>query len=178
MTTIIGVQYEDRCELMADNQVTGDNGRRYNHPNMVKISEVGNYLIAGSGEVGPCDIAQHIWKPPVLTVKDKKDVYHFMISKVMPSLRKCLKDNGHNFDDNSSNENRFNLLIAVGGHIFDIADDCSVTIDSNDIYGVGSGSAYAIGALCVGAELEESMDVAALLDVHTSRPYLHKVQYK
>ena len=53
MTTIIGVQYDDHCLFMADNQVTLDGGRRYKHPDMKKISKVGEYLIAGSGEVAP-----------------------------------------------------------------------------------------------------------------------------
>ena len=73
MTTIIGVQYEDHCLFMADNQVTLDGGRRYKHPDMKKISKVGDYLVAGSGEVAPCDIAQHLWTPPAMTTKDRKD---------------------------------------------------------------------------------------------------------
>ena len=89
MTTIIGVEFKDKSVLIADNQVTDDSGRIYRHPQMAKICQRGDFLIAGSGEVSPCDIAQHIWNPPKLTTKDAKDVYHFMISKAMPSLRKC-----------------------------------------------------------------------------------------
>ena len=48
MTTIIGVQYDDKCVILADNQVTDDNGRKYSHPDMLKISEVGCFLIAGA----------------------------------------------------------------------------------------------------------------------------------
>ena len=73
MTTIIGVQYDDRAVIIADNRVTDDSGRVYTHPQMAKISERGDFLIAGSGEVSPCDIAQHIWNPPKLTAKDKQD---------------------------------------------------------------------------------------------------------
>ena len=99
MTTIIGVEYEDGCTLMADSRTTDSEGRIYSHPTITKLNRRGDFIIGGSGEVSPCDITQHIWMPPRLTAADKKDVYHFMIKKAMPSLRKCLKDNGYNFDE-------------------------------------------------------------------------------
>jgi hypothetical protein len=90
MTTIIGLEYKDRCFLVADSQTTDESGRIYSHPEVKKISENGMFLIAGSGETLPCDIAQHIWEPPVPTKQDREDLYHFMIVKAMPSLRKCI----------------------------------------------------------------------------------------
>ena len=46
-----------------------------------------------------------------------------MITKVMPSLRKCLSDNGYDFDegkgDGKSDGSRFRFLIAVGGELFE-----------------------------------------------------------
>jgi hypothetical protein len=90
MTTIIGVQYEDRALLMADSQVTDDNGRIYNHPDQIKITERNGLLIAGAGEVGPCDIANHLWTPPKLTSKDFADIYHFAIILQMLMLSRNL----------------------------------------------------------------------------------------
>jgi ATP-dependent protease HslVU (ClpYQ) peptidase subunit len=174
MTTIVGVQYEDKCVLGADSQVTDPDGRIQRHSQMVKISQRGDLLIAGSGEVNPCDIAQHIWNPPKLTAAHKKDVYHFAITKVVPSLRKCLKDNGYNFEeerDKSTNEQRFHFLIAVGGEIFDISDDLSVTRSQDGLYAVGNGSAYALGALHAGAKAEEALEIAEKLDAYTSGPF-------
>ena len=46
MTTIIGIQHEDSCTLIADNRVTDENGRIYTHPEMEK---------------GVCDVIE---KPP------------------------------------------------------------------------------------------------------------------
>jgi ATP-dependent protease HslVU (ClpYQ) peptidase subunit len=174
MTTIVGVQYKDRCVLAADNQVTGDGGRRYNHPEMKKISQRGAFLIAGSGEVMPCDVVQHMWVPPKLTAKDGEDIYHFMITKAMPSLRKCLTDNGYDFNegkgDGKAEENRFSFILAVGGELFDVADDLSVIRSGDGIYGVGSGSSYAVGALHAGAKPSEAIEIASRLDVNTSGP--------
>jgi len=182
MTTIVGVQYKDKCVIAADNQVTGDTGRRYNHPDMKKISKRGEFLIAGSGEVQPCDVAQQIWTPPRVTAKDKEDIYRFMIIKAMPSLRKCLTENGYDFNEGKgegkADDNRFNFIMAVGGELFDIADDLSVCRSDDGIYGVGSGSPYAMGALHAGKTPKRAVEIAAKLDVNTSGPVQLVEQYK
>ena len=181
MTTIIGVEYEDRALLIADNQVTDDNGRIYKHPKMVKITERNGYLIAGSGEVSPCDIANHIWNPPKPTAKDKQDLYHFMITVAMPSLRKCLEDNGYNFNedhDKSKDGLRFQFLVALGGEIFDIDQDLAVMKSGDGFYGVGSGASYALGALAAGAKPIKAMNIAAKLTAFTAPPFQEVVQYK
>lgn len=181
MTTIIGVQYDDKAVLLADNQVTDDSGRIYRHPQMQKISKRGDFLIAGSGEVSPCDISQHIWNPPKLTAKDKQDVYHFMISKAMPSLRKCLEENGYNFNedhDKSKDGLRFQFLIAVGGEIFDVDQDLAVMRSSDGFYAVGSGAQYALGALKAKAKPMKAMEIAADSTAFTSGPFQEVEQYK
>jgi ATP-dependent protease HslVU (ClpYQ) peptidase subunit len=182
MTTIVAVQYKDKCVIAADNQVTGDSGRRYNHPDMKKIAQRGAFLIAGSGEVQPCDVVQHMWNPPKLTIKDSEDIYHFMIVKAMPSLRKFLTDNGYDFNegkgDGKSDESRFNFLMAVAGEVFDIADDLSVCRSADGIYGVGSGSPYAVGALHAGVKPKQAVEIAAKLDTNTSGPVQIVEQYK
>ena len=180
MTTILGVEYENRCSLIADSRVTDDSGRIYSHPEMVKINERGSFLIAGAGEVTPCDIAQHIWNPPSLTSADKKDIYHFMISKVMPSLRKCLTENGYNFDeehDKAKDGLRFHFLIAVAGKVFDIDQDLSVMKTDTGFYGVGSGAHIALGALHAGADPLKAIEIASLLTAYTAPPFLVKTQY-
>ena len=182
MTTIVGVQYKDRCVIVADNQVTDGEGRRFTHPDMKKIAERGAFLIAGSGEVQPCDVIQHIWSPPRLTANDKKDLYHFMITKVMPSMRKCLTDNGYDFNEGKGegkdNEQRFHFLMAVGGELFDVADDLSVCRTNDGFYAVGSGAAYALGALAAGAKANAAVDIACKFSVYSSGPLLTMEQHK
>jgi ATP-dependent protease HslVU (ClpYQ) peptidase subunit len=177
MTTIIGIELEDSCYLVADSQTTDDNGFIYNHPDVKKLAERGVFLIGGSGEVLPCDVAQHIWDPPKPTLKDKQDVYHFMITKAMPSLRKCLSENGYNFDETKT-EARFQFIIAVCGEVFDIDHELSVSKNQSGIYAAGSGAAYALGALHAGADAYEAMEIAAKLTAFTAGPYYSKSQPK
>lgn len=179
MTTIIAVQHKDMVRFGADSQVTASNGRIANHPLMVKISQRGDFIIAGSGEVAACDIAQHIWVPPTPKVSDLTDVYHFMIAKVIPSLKACFKEQEYKWNEpDPDGEARFAFLIAVAGEVFEVADDMSVVLDSKGFYGVGSGSSYAIGALAAGAKIEDALLIAAEQDAYTSGPFMYLTQHK
>lgn len=178
MTTIIAVQARDKVTFGADAQVTGGNGRVANHPQMVKISKRGEYLIAGSGECAPCDIAQHIWMPPKPSNAEYEDLYHFMIARVVPSLKQCFKENEYKWNEVEDDETKFNFLIAIGGTVFELADDMSIALDSKGYYGVGSGSSYAIGALAAGATIEEALKIAAKYDAYTSAPFMYLEQSK
>lgn len=181
MTTIIGVQYDDKAIMIADSRVTDDTGRVYSHPKMQKIIDKNGYLIGGAGEVAPCDIAMQLWNPPKPTTKDRDNLYQFMIRKVMPSLRKCLEDNGYNFNeptDRAKDGLRFQLLIAVGGEIFDVSDDLSVCISADGLYGIGSGAPYALGALWVKAKPMKAMEAAANLSAFSAPPFYEFIQYK
>jgi ATP-dependent protease HslVU (ClpYQ) peptidase subunit len=181
MTTIIGVEYDDHCLIMADSRVTDDDGRVFSHPVMRKIANRGDLIIAGAGEVAPCDVAQNIWTPPQVTAKDKKDPYKYMITKAMPSLRKCLVENGYNFDepkDKADSQSRFQFLIAVGGEIFDVDEDLAVMKSDKGLYAIGSGGAYALGALYAKAEPDEAMKIASEVSAFTFPPFAFETQYK
>lgn len=175
MTTIVAVQLPDGVVFGTDSLVTAS--RKYNHPKMEKITERGPYIIAGSGEVAACDIAQHIWEPPIPLVADKKDLYHFMIAEVIPSLKKCFKEQEYKWDT-EDDETKFAFLIAIDGEVFEIADDLSVALDAKGIYGVGSGSSLAIGALRAGATMPEALQIAADVDPYTAPPFVYHQQKK
>jgi len=176
MTTIVAIQYEDQVVIGADSQVTAT--RKFSHPRMVKVSERGQYLIAGAGLSSACDIAQHIWIPPKPTVEDRKDLYHFMIAKVVPSLKQCFKDNDFRLEGDKDEETRFAFLIAIGGEVFDLADDFAVSLDDSGYYSIGSGSSIALGALAHGATIEEALEIAAKKDPYTSAPFYFYKQVK
>ena len=171
MTTIIGLQKPNQCLLVADSRVTDDSGRTYSHPTVSKITKRGKYLIAGAGTTQPCDIVQHVWRPPTPTPTSYKDLYHFMIADVAPSIRTVLAANGYH-PDKDNDEPDFIFLIALGGTIFELDDSLSVLMRDDGIYGIGSGSSYAIGALQAGATWKQAMNIAAKNNVFTAPPYI------
>ena len=177
MTTIIGLQAKTSCLLVADSRVTDDSGRTYTHPTMAKITKRGKFLIAGAGTTQPCDIVQHVWRPPTPTPAAYKDLYHYMIAEVVPSIRATLSVNGY-VPDKESEEPDFIFLIAIGGTIFELDDTLSVLLRDDGIYGIGSGSAYAIGALQAGANWRQAMNIAAKNNVFTAPPFIHVKQTK
>lgn len=180
MTTIVGVQYPDYSVIAVDSRVTDDDGRIYSHPDMMKYAERGAFVIAGSGEVLPCDIVQNMWTPPRLLAADKANIYKFMITKVMPSLREVLSKNGYNFDEahDKKEGERFHFLISCNGELFDVDQELSVTRDARGYYAIGSGGNYALGALCAGATPLKSLEIAASVSVYTAAPFYEIEQYK
>lgn len=168
MTTIAAICKDGTVILGADSQVT-DVDRINNSLIMEKITKNNGYLIAGSGDSTPCDILQHIFKPPVPTAVERKNLYKFMITKFVPAMRETLEDNG--WKPVAGDDSGFSMLIAYDGEIFDIGDDFSVLVNDTGIYGVGNGSKYAIGALSVGASMEKALQVAADNDIYTSGPF-------
>lgn len=178
MTTIVAIETSDGVTIGADSKVTDSSGAMWIHPEAKKITSVGKYLIAGSGEVAALDIAHHLWTPPVPNTKDKKDIYHFFISKVMPSLKQTMKENDYKIIPDKDEDERFNLLIAIEGRIFEVSDDFSVVMREDGIYGIGSGSDLARGALYAGATIEQALTIASTHDIYTAPPFLIITQEK
>ena len=146
---------------------------------MAKMTKRGAFIIAGAGESAACDIIQHIWNPPALTPTRKKDLYHFVISEVVPSMKVCFKDYEYKWQDDPDDDGpKFAFLLAVGGQVFDIADDFAVCLDIDGMYGIGSGSSLAIGALKAGASMERALEIAAEKDPYTASPFYFMRQDK
>lgn len=178
MTTIIAVQYPDKVVIGADTQTSGESGTIYRHHSTSKIVENGHFLIAGAGDVGPSDIAQYVWNPPTPRGKEWRDLYRFMVRKVVPSLKTCLKENDYKVDNQSQSDLSFTLLFSISGELFDVGEDFSVMRKASGVYGAGSGSNVAIGAILAGASIETALEIAADNDAYTSGPFIFKTQYR
>jgi ATP-dependent protease HslVU (ClpYQ) peptidase subunit len=173
MTTIIGVQHEDKCVIVADSRIHAA-GKLYTHPNMTKAVERGSYIISGAGNYRSLQVALHGWTPPLVTVKAKANLYEFVINKVVPSIKAALTEAGVDFNKTSdSDDNKFelNLLIGVNGTIFEMDSDFSISMNSSGFYGIGSGGDFAVGALHAGTTMLDAMRIAALNHNETAPPF-------
>ena len=168
MTTIIGVQTSRGCLIAADSRVTTDKGRPAQHLSVSKISKLGRYFVAGAGIAQPCDVIQHCWKPPSISKSAGKDPFHFAITELVPSLRELLT--AHQIVTKSDDDG-FELLIAFRGHLVEVDSDFNVSMRDDGIYGLGSGSDFAIGALLAGANWKRALQIAATNDVNTGPPF-------
>lgn len=180
MTTIIGMQLEDGCWLASDTRTTGETGRPYHHPWVQKVTQRGEYLIAASGDADACDTIQHVWQPPELPRKNKnkeENLYNFIVTSVAPSIRQCLEDADYE-PDKDDKDAGYLFLIAVRGVIYEIDNSNTVSMREDGIYGIGSGSKYAIGALCAGANYLDALEIAAKNDIYTAAPFKYYEQKK
>jgi ATP-dependent protease HslVU (ClpYQ) peptidase subunit len=177
MTTIIGVEYANRCVILGDSRVVGDS-KIYSHPDMVKVVTNGNFIIGAAGDVRALQVILHTWKPPAAVTKDKENIFQFMISKVVPSLKQQLNDYGLLDTKSSDKEFELYVLIAFNGNIFEIDSDFAVSRSDSGYYGIGTGGDYALGALYAGATPEQAASIAALNDSKTAEPFITETQLK
>ena len=93
-----------------------------------------------------------------------------MITKFVPAMRECLDENSYKLDGGDKDAG-FDMLFAFDGELFEIDSDFSVLLNGDGIYGIGSGSPFAIGALYAGATVEQALEIAAKNDIYTSEPF-------
>lgn len=169
MTTIVAIQTDTGVKIGADTQATLGSDRIMH---ISKIMHNGPFIIGGAGDAYMLDLLHYIWKPPVLTAIDKKDIHRYIVAKVGPSLRELFEnDKLYSSRKNTDDKLVFDFLFVIGGEVFNIGDDYSVLKSRNNFHAVGSGSMYALGALCVGATLEKALEAAAENDSKTSAPF-------
>lgn len=185
MTTILAIQGEGWAVIGSDTQWQDDYGRvgRMNQP---KIVSVGKYLIGIAGDTRGANIVQHMFAPPALPVKlSGNKLANLMVAQFIPALKECLEKNGAGrpqFDDQPAlNENE--ILVCANGVIFQIDGDYSTEMDTNNLYAIGSGAHYGLGAMqslvnnrkigltVAKTILVKGLNIAAKFDSNSSAPF-------
>ena len=180
MTTLIAFQGPDFAILGADSQVT-DGDKRIISPSTPKIIKLKKYLLAVSGDCRPGDILTYNWTPPAY---DGTNPVTFMGKKIVPSIIAAFKLQGFDYTKEGVS---YSYLLAFAGNIFEIGDDLSITQSDDGLYGVGSGSAYALGVMAAQLPLLTNLDMAkegilealaisAKYDINTAPPFQIEVQ--
>lgn len=180
MTTVIGYQGNGWVCLAADSQIT-DGDKRVLSPSTPKIIKLKKYLLAVSGDCRPGDVLTYNWTPPAY---DGSDPVRFMGKKVIPSIIAAFKAQGFDYTKEGVS---YSYLLAFDGNLFEIGDDLSISQSADGLYGIGSGSAYALGALAVqlpnlerqewaSEQMLQALEVSAKYDVNTSAPFQVELQ--
>ena len=192
MTTIVAVTGNSWTVVGSDSRVTEEDGRVYVLPKgSAKVARNRAYLLGAAGDVRAINILQYAFRPPdaknfVGTRLDK-----FITSDFVPSLRACFNEQGYTSptpNKEHSDESGSIILAAVNGAVYVIGEDYSWVKDTSGIYGLGTGSPYALGVLYAllpeGADtidkakaaVKTALTVAARLDANTSGPFNIQVQ--
>lgn len=177
MTTLVGVQLDDRCVLAADSQITEDNLRTVS-THTPKIISVGKYLLGITGDSRPGDILAYNWRPPAYKGADP---IQWMGKKVLPSIITAFKENGYEpYEASKDKDSGFDYLVAFNGNLFHIAVDLSFIKSDNNLYAIGSGGQFALGYLAglptrqlnltPERHARRAVEIASVLDVNTCPP--------
>jgi ATP-dependent protease HslVU (ClpYQ) peptidase subunit len=147
MTAIVGIQGKGWAVIAADSMTTY-NDKPYFSKSFEKVTRKGDYVFAFAGDAIAGNIANFIWAPPKFIKTLPTDV--FVQTKVLPSLRDVLKDNGYEPDTTKNPDAGFDALICINGTIYEIDQDFLWSRDDRGLYAVGSGGPLALGALATG----------------------------
>ena len=171
MTTVIAVKHDKGVTFAADSQVT-DVNRPFVHSEMTKMVDGGRYVMGMAGELTAMQAIEHRWTIPMPSARSTLSLFKFAITKIIPSLREFI-DEAKLFSDKQkeSDATLFSILLAIDGTLLEIDDDYGVAMRDDGFHAIGSGSDYAIGALCAGADIGRALEIAALNDINTSAPF-------
>lgn len=188
MTTIAAVQGEGWAVIGYDSRVSEEDGRVYILPkDNSKVFKNGSYIIGAAGDMRAINILAHVFKPPTLnptTVGVKLD--KFMTAVFIPELKKCFEDNSYSKDGEQDSQ----IMVLANGIVYEIGEDYSWCHDELGVYAVGSGSAFALGALNALAEgkkrtltsartmIKSALGVAVKFDNKTGEPFYLLTQYR
>lgn len=149
MTTLVAVQGNGWAAIGCDSRATEDNGMVMQLATP-KIIENNGYLIAVAGASRGGNLVQFGWKPPKPKANLSLEALDmFMTKTFIPALRKLFIDSGFDMkDDGDTASFDSNLIVSVQGVIYPIFEDYSWDREDRNIYIAGSGSSYALGAMC------------------------------
>lgn len=194
MTTIIGIQGPDYALVCSDSRIsTMDDGGFASQittlgSNSAKIAENGKYLLGAAGDMRAINILHHAFMPPVVPPgTNGKKLDNFITTKFIPSLRECFEKQGYaspqTEDSSHIAEQGSTVMVVSSGSIYVVDSDYSWTSDAFGFYALGTGAAYALGALQVLSSTKtmtlvqakrnaiKAINVAAKYDPYTGSPF-------
>jgi len=158
MTTIVGIQGDGFAVIGYDSRVSGENGRIYVLPKDTgKVVRNGNYLLGAAGDLRAINLLADIELPDPEELVGKK-LDKFFSTQVVPRIRTHFERHGYGRDGSQSSD----ILVCISGIIYEIAENYDCNRDAFGIYGVGSGSDYAVGALHTLVDGDITVDAAKL----------------
>lgn len=134
--------------------------RPYTAKSMRKVSTYKEYAWSFAGDAIAGDIAEHFWRPP--SPNKAVNLDDFVMTKVLPSLRKIMTDNNYTVDPKDTDAG-FDAILMVRGNIYQIDHNYGWMKDDKGLYAVGSGGNYALGALSALTASDQDLDTAVAI---------------
>lgn len=179
MTTIAAIQGDGWAVVGYDSRVSDieSNNRFYTMSKPTgKVIKHGEYLIGAAGDLRALNLVTYSFDPPKIP-RANTNLDKFITTTFIPALRTCFEENGAGKDG----EHNSHIIVVVRGRVYEIGSQYEWCQDVRGVYSIGSGGAYAIGALyaCLPKKftmeqakksVREAIEVAASLDPATGLP--------
>jgi ATP-dependent protease HslVU (ClpYQ) peptidase subunit len=200
MTTIVGIQGDNFAVVCSDSRISHveDSG----HVSQIstlregnsKVAVNGKYLFGAAGDMRAINILHHAFNPPTPTNLKGKKLDEFITVKFIPALRECFEAQGYAVAENHEDKRHIaeqdsTIIVVINGSIYVVDGDYSWHSDAHGLYVLGTGSAYALGALhaMIGNKkiktsyhaktiAMKALAVATRNDPHTGTPFHSYVQ--
>lgn len=193
MTTVVGVEANGFIVMGCDSRISSydADGQVIQISTLAardsKIASVGGILIGVAGDARAMNLLHLAFDPPPLpTFNTRKKVDQYMARLLVPAIRDLFEEHGYATiakDTKSAIEQNSQVMIGVHNRLFVIEGDYGWSSDRQGVYAIGTGSAYALGALHATIKdkdltLEQTKEavfeallVAATYDPNTGGPF-------
>lgn len=153
MTTIVAREEYGRVVFAFDDRVSS--GSDYSDGWVTKVFECGELIVGSAGDLRFLQLIRYVDLPQ--PDEGEWDYDRFVTEVFIPAVLELADE-----------DSEFKLLLAVGGRIYEIDSYGAWVRDRDGLYSIGSGYKYAIGAMLMGADVEQAVKVASMRDSGTS----------
>lgn len=164
MTTIIAVNDGKTVTFGWDSQTTWM-GRGMN--GVAKVFRNGPVVFGVAGLGRMSDILRFLDVPALREYEPEFDTEHWIVKSLIPAILKAADEAKTTEVINSQANIESSIILAVNGVVGYLSGNLSFVHDDLGIYGVGSGSEFAMGALKAGASVQQAVEIARDLDLYT-----------
>lgn len=158
MTTIAAIERRGRDTVIAcDSQATAQDKFEMEAP---KVFERNGVIYGVAGVISVSNALRYSDLP-----EPAGDPDEWVNNTLCPALREIVKE----LDLPRNDEDGYELgaIVIIGARIYEITDDLTWIRNISGTYSIGSGYAFALGAMDMGASPREAIEVAATRDPNT-----------
>ncbi len=147
MTCIVGVKTGDECWMGADSAAAdGWEVRAVKQPKLFWLDS-GRFTIGYTTSFRMGQILQyHLQIPLQEEPQNAQNDFAYMVRVFVRAVRDCLRGHGFTKIENSQEEGG-TFLVAYRGDIYEICSDFQVYQSADNLYAIGCGAGYALGAM-------------------------------
>jgi len=141
MTCIVGLKHNNKVTIGADSAGSDSNFNISNRID-VKVFRVDDFIIGCTSSFRMIQLLRYSLKLPKI---HDKDIFEYMCTDFINSVRTCFKDGGF-LQKEKEEESGGTFLVAYKDRLFEIENDFQVAENYDDYNSVGCGSHYAKGS--------------------------------